>query len=228
MFGWLRAGGIAAAVIALGASAFVGSATAAVGNQNGELGVGFQSVETFGMTSATNGQVASIQSEPVESSAPLAPEVPVAPITLDATIAPRASKATLASIVASHKAAEAASREIECLATAIYYESKSEALAGQLAVGQVIRNRATSGRFPKSMCGVVLQRSQFSFVRGGRLPVVPRASAQWRTAVAVAKVVADGLHEDIVPKALFFHARHVSPGWKLKRLQSVGNHVFYR
>ena len=74
-----------------------------------------------------------------------------------------------------------ASRELECLATGIYFESKSEPLAGQLAVGQVIANRANSGgRFPSSYCGVLFQRSQFSFVRGHSLPSVPRASRSGR------------------------------------------------
>lgn len=235
MFGWVRAGGVAAAAFLLGASALVGSPTAAVSVENPQLVAGFHDHETAEMASiaqAAEQAALPVQAEvgePVAAPEPPAPAAPVQPpVEAAPPAAPKPVKATLAAMVAQHKAAEAASREIECLATAIYYESKSESLAGQLAVGQVIRNRASSGRFPRSLCGVVLQRSQFSFVRGGRLPAVPRASGQWRTAVAVAKIVADDLHADIVPKALFFHARHVSPGWKLKRLQSVGNHVFYR
>lgn len=238
MFGWVRAGGIAAAAFTLGASALVGSPTAAVSVENPQLVAGFHDHEVSESASiaAAAEQVAlpaQVEAgEPVAApEAPLPVAPPIAPAPVDVPLAPKppkAKSASLASMVAEHKAAEAASRELECLATAIYYESKSESLAGQLAVGQVIRNRASSGRFPRSLCGVVLQRSQFSFVRGGRLPAVPRASGQWKTAVGVAKIVADDLHVDIVPKALFFHARHVSPGWKLKRLQSVGNHVFYR
>ena len=60
---------------------------------------------------------------------------------------------------------------------------------GQLAVGEVIANRADSGRFPSSYCGVLFQRSQFSFVRGRSLPSVARSSRQWQTAVAIAKIV---------------------------------------
>ena len=82
---------------------------------------------------------------------------------------------------------------------------------GQLAVGQVIANRSKSGRFPSSYCGVVFQRSQFSFVRGRSLPPIPRSSHQWKTAVAIAQIVDQALHVSTVPKALFFHARRVSP-----------------
>jgi N-acetylmuramoyl-L-alanine amidase len=31
-----------------------------------------------------------------------------------------------------------------------------------------------------------------------------------------------------VPNALFFHAKRVQPRWRLTRVGSVGNHVFYR
>src|SRR3546814_15995181 len=59
--------------------------------------------------------------------------------------------------------------ELRCLAGAVYFESRGESLAGQLAVAHVIINRAQSGRFPDSYCGVVHQRRQFSFLRGGKL-----------------------------------------------------------
>ena len=135
----------------------------------------------------------------------------------------------LSSMVAQLRSPNAGSRELDCLATGIYFESKSESLAGQLAVGQVIANRANSGgRFPGTYCGVLFQRGQFSFVRGHSLPSVPRASRQWQNAVAMAKIVDQDLHESSVGKALFFHARYVSPGWRLKRVASVANHVFYR
>ena len=140
-----------------------------------------------------------------------------------------AATASLADMVAQLRGTEAGSRELECLATGIYYESKSEPLAGQLAVGQVIANRADShGRFPSSYCGVLFQRGQFSFVHGHRLPTAPRASRQWQTAVAIAKIVDRDLKESSAAGALFFHARYVSPGWRLKRVASIGNHVFYR
>jgi N-acetylmuramoyl-L-alanine amidase len=135
----------------------------------------------------------------------------------------------LSSMVAQLRSSDPGSRELECLAVGIYFESKSEPLAGQLAVGEVIANRANSnGRFPSTYCGVLFQRGQFSFIRGKSLPSVPRASRQWQTAVAVAKIVDQDLKDSAVGNALFFHAKHVSPRWRLKRVASVGNHVFYR
>jgi spore germination cell wall hydrolase CwlJ-like protein len=135
----------------------------------------------------------------------------------------------LSDMVADLRGTDAGSHEVECLAVGIYFESKSEPLSGQLAVGQVIANRAKSGgRFPPSYCGVLFQRGQFSFVRGHSLPSVPRASRQWQTAVAIAKIVDQDLKDSAVGNALFFHARYVSPGWRLKRVAAIGNHIFYR
>ena len=135
----------------------------------------------------------------------------------------------LASMVAQLRAPDAGSRELECLATGIYFESKGEPLSGQLAVGKVIANRAESGgRFPGTFCGVLFQRGQFSFVHGRSLPSVPRTNKQWQTAVAIAKIVDQDLKESPVGDALFFHARYVAPGWHAKRVASMGNHVFYR
>ena len=136
--------------------------------------------------------------------------------------------ATLAETVAKLRGTDPGSRELECLAGAIYFESKSESLAGQLAVGHVIANRAASGRFPSSYCGVVYQRSQFSFVRGRSMPYIPRASQDWKDAVAIARIVDQKLHPSPMGKALFFHARRVSPGWRMSRVGTLGNHIFYR
>jgi len=161
-----------------------------------------------------------------ESTDPLAPapEAEEAQPQQD-VIAPGAS---LAETVAKLRSSDPGSRELECLAGAIYFEAKSESLAGQLAVGHVIANRASSGRFPASYCGVVYQHSQFSFVRGHSMPYIARASQDWQDAVAIAKIVDQQLQPSPVGKALFFHARRVSPGWKLTRVGTLGNHVFYR
>ena len=143
----------------------------------------------------------------------------------DAIIEPGAS---LVETVARLRSSDPGSHELECLAGAIYFESKSESLEGQLAVGHVIANRAESGRFPSSYCGVVFQRSQFSFVHGHSLPYIPRASQDWKDAVAIARIVDQELKPSPMGKALFFHARRVSPGWRLTRVGTLGNHVFYR
>jgi spore germination cell wall hydrolase CwlJ-like protein len=135
---------------------------------------------------------------------------------------------SLAELAAAQPQPDALSREMRCLAGAIYFEARGEPLKGQLAVGRVIIERASSERFPESYCGVVFQRSQFSFVRGNRMPAIRQASQEWRNALAIAQIAASRSWESPVEGALFFHATRVSPGWRLKRLAQVGNHVFYR
>ena len=162
------------------------------------------------------------QSVPAQDSGEIAPVE-------DTDAAPVKASGNLSSMVAQLRGPDAGSRELECLATGIYFESKGEPLAGQLAVGKVIANRSQSGgRFPGTYCGVLFQRGQFSFVHGGHLPGVAHSNRQWQTAVAIAKIVDQDLQKSEAGNALFFHARYVSPGWRLKRVASIGNHVFYR
>lgn len=134
---------------------------------------------------------------------------------------------TLAAAVAA-QTATIDDEELNCLAIGVYYESKGEPLAGQLAVADVILNRTTSGRFPSSVCGVLTQRGQFSFVKGGRLPDVDTSRPAWKTAVAIARIATQELWDSPAEGALFFHARRVSPKWNHTRVASLGNHVFYR
>jgi len=153
--------------------------------------------------------------------------------TLDAQYAalaePKPIAETLALLVEDQRDANIRDEDERCLATAVYFEAKSESPEGQLAVAQVILNRARSGRFPESICSIVTQPSQFSFVRGGRLPAIPQASAAWARAVAVARIAQNELWSAVAPQALFFHAMHVSPRWgNVTRVTRIGNHIFYR
>jgi len=136
--------------------------------------------------------------------------------------------ADLPTLVAQLSSSDPGSRELECLAAGIYFESKSEPLAGQLAVGDVIANRADSGRFADTYCGVLFQRGQFSFVHGHSWPAIRKDSRQWKTAVAIAKIVDQDLKDSAAEGALFFHAKRVHPGWHKQQVASIGNHVFFR
>lgn len=138
------------------------------------------------------------------------------------------SPSTLADLVERTPLPASLSREMECLAGAVYFEARSETLAGQLAVGRVIVTRATSGRFPSSYCGVVYQPSQFSFVHANAMPWVDHNSAKWRQAVKIAVIADSGTWKSPVEGAMFFHAAHIAPSWGKTRMARVDNHVFYR
>ena len=135
--------------------------------------------------------------------------------------------ASLAAAVAGQDLAYDVDSELSCLAGAVYFESKGEPLSGQLAVANVIINRTNSGRFPHTICGVVKQPGQFSFIRGGAIPAI-RSAAQYRTAMAIAQVAMDKEWDNPTPGALYFHARRVSPGWARPRVATIGNHIFFR
>ena len=157
-----------------------------------------------------------VESKPATETPPEVEPSP-APLTAD----------TLAELVAETVRPAKIDPELRCLAGAVYFESRGESLVGQLAVAHVVLNRAKSGRFPTSLCGVVHQKSQFSFVRGGRMPAV-RNGGQWNNAVAIAQIARDGSWKNHAPGALFFHARYVSPGWRKTRVAQIDNHIFYR
>jgi spore germination cell wall hydrolase CwlJ-like protein len=55
--------------------------------------------------------------------------------------------------------------DLECLARNIYYEAASESTEGKVAVGLVTINRSNSGQFPKSICAVVNQRTDYKVAK---------------------------------------------------------------
>ena len=160
---------------------------------------------------------------PVETAAPAGPTDAAVPAPAPAD---EPEFVSLAAAVAAQETDEL-DRDLTCMAGAIYFEAKGEPLSGQLAVAEVILNRMKSGRFPKSICSVVTQPGQFSFVRGGRVPVIAN-NAAYRTAVAVARVAIDDAWDSPAANAMYFHARRVAPGWRMTKIAAIGNHVFYR
>jgi spore germination cell wall hydrolase CwlJ-like protein len=134
----------------------------------------------------------------------------------------------LPNLVAELRSSKAGNHELECLAAGVYFESKGEPLAGQLAVGKVIANRTHSGRFPSTYCGVLMEPGQFSFIHAHSWPHVSADNRQWQTAVAIATIVDRDLKDSVAENALYFHARRVHPGWHFHEVASIGNHVFFR
>ena len=120
-------------------------------------------------------------------------------------------------------------RELRCLAQGVYFESRGEPIDGQLAVAQVIVNRAESSVFPDDYCSVITQRSQFSFVKGGHIPE-PRSGAAWQRAKAIARIAHRGLWDSEAGDSLYFHATHVKPRWARAKTAraKIDRHIFYR
>jgi spore germination cell wall hydrolase CwlJ-like protein len=124
----------------------------------------------------------------------------------------------------------------KCLADAIYFESRGEAVRGQIAVAQVVMNRVFSGYYPRSVCGTVYQNKhrrlacQFTFACDGIPDTVTEPHA-WLRATRIARDVLDGKYWlPEVDRATHYHAYWVRPSWvrEMKRLYKFGVHTFYR
>lgn len=131
--------------------------------------------------------------------------------------------------------AQLASSE-KCLAEAIYFEARGEPVEGQYAVAQVVMNRARSGYYPNTVCGVVYQNKtwrnacQFSFACD-RIPDRVNNVFAWRLATRIARDVTEGgawLPE--IGSSTHYHATYVRPRWirDMVKLDKIGRHIFYR
>jgi spore germination cell wall hydrolase CwlJ-like protein len=124
----------------------------------------------------------------------------------------------------------------KCLAEAVYFEARGEAVRGQIAVAQVVMNRAFSGKYPDTVCGVVYQNKhrhfacQFTFACDNT-PDVIREPDMWDRAQKISKAMLDGqLWLPEVDKSTHYHAYWVRPSWvsEMKKMYKFGVHTFYR
>ena len=131
---------------------------------------------------------------------------------------------------------ESREKSEKCLTEAIYFEARGETVRGQMAVAQVVLNRAFSGKYPSTVCGVVYQNShrrlacQFTFACDG-IPDRVREPDMWERAKVIAAEMLDGkLWLPEIGKATHYHAYWVRPGWvrTMTKLEKLGVHTFYR
>jgi len=124
----------------------------------------------------------------------------------------------------------------KCLANAVYFESRSEPVRGQIAVAQVVMNRVFSGYYPSDVCGVVYQNAhrhlacQFTFACDG-IPDIVTDQESWTRAQRIARETLDGkLWLPEIAKATHYHATYVHPYWvrAMRKNAKIGLHHFYR
>ena len=120
--------------------------------------------------------------------------------------------------------------DMKCLAQAVYFEARGEPIEGQLAVAEVVINRAKSDLYPADYCSVITQPAQFSFVHHGRIPAADENSDAWQRAVAIAEIAQQNLWQSKAADALYFHATYVKPGWARRKVElaQIDTHIFYR
>jgi hypothetical protein len=132
--------------------------------------------------------------------------------------------------------AKSRAKSEKCLTEAIYFEARGEAVRGQIAVAQVVLNRAFSGKYPDTVCGVVYQNKhrhlacQFTFACDNN-PDVVREPDMWDRAQKISRAMLDGqLWLPEVDKSTHYHAYWVRPSWvnEMKKMYKFGVHTFYR
>ena len=164
---------------------------------------------------------------------------------------------TLPNVVEGELYTESSHPELYCLAKNIYFEAKSEPIAGQYAVADVVLNRVKDSRFPNTICEVVYEgplreswqtkkqtdlddaeriyhpirdRCQFSWWCDGKSDNIQDGDA-WRKAQEIAyRLVNDYKHRGLTEGATHYHATYVNPKWAptLDLVGRIGTHIFYR
>jgi hypothetical protein len=171
----------------------------------------------------------------VKTASAISAPVAATPITADQAVAREAGVLQRAgwplyALVDRFSAGAPLTDEANCIAVAVYHEARGESLEGQMAVAKVIMNRAASGAYPASWCGVVKQPAQFSFVHNGRFPSVDQSSDAWRKALGVTRLAVANAVPSLPTTCLWYHADYVAPRWSnnLTRVEKIGAHIFYR
>ncbi len=116
-------------------------------------------------------------------------------------------------------------KSLNCLASAIWYEAGNQPREGKIAVAEVILTRTRSAQYPDTICSVIRQPHQFSFVKNGWIPGVPNAHQQ--EMMIIAKGVYNGQLRSRVQGAMHFHADYVSPQWGYRFAGQIGDHLFF-
>ena len=147
--------------------------------------------------------------------------------------------------------------QLYCLAQNVYFEAKSEPLAGQYAVADVVLNRVQDTRYPNTICEVVQEgpikeswktkqhkdlpdnqrimipirnQCQFSWFCDGRSDQV-RDNDAWRKSQEIAyRIVTERKFRGVTEGSTHYHATYVSPAWRkdFDLVGRIGVHIFYR
>ncbi|HEY0626974.1 MAG TPA: cell wall hydrolase [Allosphingosinicella sp.] len=216
MIKFARAGGIAAAVLALGlTTGFAGP------SQASRIDVAPQGASYLDHASATMGEGALNEAGDIEA---------ITKTVMQAAEAAVPRPRALPELVSAYEATDVSDQEQDCLASAVYFEARGEQIEGQLAVAEVVLNRVASKKYPDTICEVVEQPWQFSFVNEtGRIPEANRASKAWKKAVAISEIALKKAAAEVSEDVLWYHADYVAPVWRknLDREKKVGVHIFY-
>jgi len=139
-------------------------------------------------------------------------------------------------------AQEEEAKQVQCLATNIYYETMASSLIDAMAVTDVVLNRVKHKKYPDTPCEVVhqsylndkgeplLNKCQFSWYCDGKADEPQNAEAWERSINHAITMYTTGKWHGITEGATHYHATYVSPNWakSFTKIAQMGAHVFYR
>lgn len=145
---------------------------------------------------------------------------------------------------------------LQCLTRNIFYESPryrkdleiehettkenilNEIKTEWLKVALVTKNRVESDKYPDNYCGVIYQKSQFSWtleewkVKNNISYIFEDDVIEIANYKEVKKFAKDFLtgkyQEDITNGAMFYHAHYVNPKWGFTKVASTRWHIYYK
>lgn len=119
-------------------------------------------------------------------------------------------------------------KQLHCLAKNIYHEAMDQETEGMTLVGHVVINRVKSKRFSETICEVVYEHKQFSWVHKKRNHRIDEES--WELVLEIAKKVINRKHDPTNGALYFYNPARAKPGWaKTKKvLIKKGDHVFLK
>ena len=117
-----------------------------------------------------------------------------------------------------------------CLTQVLYYEARGEGERGQLAVADVVLQRKNSKYHPNTICGVVYQPYQFSFVSDGSMLREIDVEAWTKADDLSARILRGEVKTSLTGRAQFYHTKDIRPEWAASMVMTaeIGNHIFYR
>lgn len=142
--------------------------------------------------------------------------------------------------VRGYAAPQNSNQDLHCLALNIYHEARSESLAGQYAVADVVLNRVESRDYPNTICGVVYQakmweghpvrdKCQFSWYCDGKSDTPQETDAWYRSLMIAVNIVHQNKFRGLTEGATHYHTDYVNPKWNksMDFIGRIGDHLFY-
>lgn len=121
-------------------------------------------------------------------------------------------------------------KELKCLALNLYHEARGEGVIGMLLVGHVTLNRVDSKLFPNSICEVVYQDSQFSWVKLIKNHT-PKNKELYKKALELSKLLMNRDFDRSNGALFYINRENVNkiPRWVniYTKVQKYNNHEFY-